>query len=250
VSVIADIAKELSRCHRVFFITGAGVSADSGLPTYRGVGGLYEDTDTEDGVPIEVALSGRMLRRNPAVAWKHILRIENACRGAKPNRSHEVIKLLEERFDVWTLTQNVDGFHRDAGSRQLIEIHGNVHRLLCTVCDWEDHVDDYEHLTMPPACPSCDALVRPDVVLFGEMLDPASIAVLERQLAIGFDAVFSVGTTSVFPYIAMPVLEAQRRGALTVEINPGTTSVSAEVKHRVRAGSAVTLDALWNEIIG
>ena len=103
---------------------------------------------------------------------------------------------------------------------------------------------------MPPACPSCDALVRPDVVLFGEMLDRASIAVLEHELAIGFDAVFSVGTTSVFPYIAMPVLEAQRRGALTVEINPGTTSVSAEVKYRVRAGSAATLDALWKEFIG
>ena len=244
-SAIQAIAQRLRSCDRILFVTGAGLSADSGLPTYRGVGGLYEEADTEEGIPIERALSGQMLHARPEVAWRHIQRIEEACRGARPNRAHEVMVALEADFDVWTLTQNVDGLHAAAGARQLIEIHGNVHGLSCTTCAWQETVPDYRHLAPVPRCPGCQSLVRPDVVLFGEMLDGGLVQVLEREMARGFDAVFSVGTTSVFPYIAMPVLAARRAGALTVEINPGRTEVSAQVNHKLWSGAAETLDALW-----
>jgi len=229
----------------VLFVTGAGISADSGLPTYRGIGGLYEPDETDDGIPIEAALSGAMFQRDPAITWKYIHQIESSCRDAGPNRAHEAIAELEDRFDrVWTLTQNVDGLHHTAGSTQVIDIHGDVHWLLCTQCGHRWRVESYAGLPIPPTCPECDSLVRPEVVLFGEMLPVDRVRVLQEQLMRGFDAVFSIGTTSVFPYIAQPVIDARRRGGLTVEINPGVSEVSQVVTHRLRTGAAATMDAL------
>lgn len=242
---VSDIGRQLAACESVLFITGAGVSADSGLPTYRGIGGLYEQDATDDGVPIEVALSGEMFRRDPALTWKYIHQIEKSSRDARPNRAHEVIALLERRLNrVWTLTQNVDGLHRAAGSQRVIDIHGDVHRLACTRCGHRWRVENYAGIQIPPSCPECDSLVRPEVVLFGEMLPLDRTKLLQEQLTLGFDAVFSIGTTSVFPYIAEPILDARRRGALTVEINPGVSEVSHIVDYRLRAGAAETMDAV------
>lgn len=224
------------------FVTGAGISADSGLPTYRGVGGLYEDASTDDGVAIEDALSGPMFRRNPGLTWKYIRQIEEACRGAAPNRAHAVIAGLEQRMSrVVVLTQNVDGLHARAGSRELIPIHGTVHDLHCTRCAWTDRVDDYAALPPLPTCPDCGAVIRPNVVLFGEMLPPGAIGRLEAELATGFDVVVSVGTSSLFPYIAAPVVIARQTGGHAFEINPGDTEVSRLAHHRIRTGAAAAL---------
>jgi NAD-dependent deacetylase len=242
---IEAIARRLRGSRSVLFVTGAGISADSGLPTYRGIGGLYEQDETDDGIPIEAALSGAMFRRDPAITWKYIHQIESSCRGAGPNRAHEVIAELEQRFErVWTLTQNVDGLHHAAGSTRVIDIHGDVHWLLCTRCGHRWRVESYAGLPIPPTCPECGSLVRPEVVLFGEMLPMDRVRILQEQLARGFDAVFSIGTTSVFPYIAEPIIDARRRGGLTVEINPGASEVSHIVHHRLRMGAAAAMDAL------
>ena len=231
------------------FITGAGLSADSGLPTYRGVGGLYDRDTTEEGYPIEVALSGQMLRHRPAVCWKYMAEIEAACRGAAPNRAHEVIAALEQRLRrVWVLTQNVDGLHRRAGSVNVIEIHGNLSRLDCLACGYREPREDLAGVDIPPLCPDCGGGLRPPVVLFGEMLPPAAIGALERELAVGFDVVFSVGTTSVFPYIAAPVHLARRQGCATVEINPGESEVSGAVDLRMRCGAAAGLGAIYQAL--
>jgi NAD-dependent deacetylase len=147
---------------------------------------------------------------------------------------------------VWTLTQNIDGFHRDAGAQNLIEIHGNIHSLLCTRCHYTQTVENYADLEIPPHCPDCAAIVRPGVVLFGEMLPTDQIQRLQQELSRGFDIVFSVGTTSVFPYIAQPVYEAKRMGVPTVEINPGGTHVSHIVDYKFTSGAADTLVALWS----
>jgi NAD-dependent deacetylase len=248
-AVLDSVSLVFARARSVLFITGAGISADSGLPTYRGIGGLYEDATTEDGLEIEEALSGDMLRERPEVCWKYIHQIERACRGATWNRAHEVLALMERRYErTWVLTQNVDGLHRRAGSNNLIEIHGDVHQLTCTQCDYRDRVEDYAALSIPPRCPDCGAIVRPEVVLFGEMLPGAAVAALERELGRGFDLVVSIGTTSVFPYIAAPVVLARRAGRDTVEINPGTTGVSHAVAHRMRSRAAVALDAIWRRL--
>ncbi|MEM9192576.1 MAG: NAD-dependent deacylase [Myxococcota bacterium] len=242
---IADIVGELKRATSVLFVTGAGISAESGLPTYRGVGGLYERDVTDEGIPIEVALSGEMLRENPALCWKYIYQIEEACRGAERNEAHRAIAGFERQISrSWVLTQNVDGFHGDAGSKNLIEIHGNVRKLRCTVCSYRTEVTDYQHLTIPPVCPVCGNLIRPEVVLFGESLPPDAVETMQRELRTGFDIVFSIGTSSMFPYISQPVLAAIRQGVPTVEINPGETDLSSMVSHRLKLGAGEALAAI------
>lgn len=245
---LLQVAAQLRQAQRVLVITGAGISADSGLPTYRGIGGLYDDKQTEEGIPIETALSGHMLATRPELTWKYLLQIEQACRGAGYNRAHEVIAALQQRAKVCVLTQNIDGFHRDAGSEDLIEIHGNVHELFCGQCGYEEWVNDYAHISGIPSCPQCQAAIRPRVVLFGEMLPSNGIQRMQAAMAEGFDMVFSIGTTSAFPYISGPVLEAKRWGATVVEINPDVTEVSDYVHHKVNAGAADSLNFLWQQL--
>lgn len=243
---IEQVADRLARAQRALFITGAGLSADSGLPTYRGVGGIYDDGLTEDGVPFEVALSGEMFRTRPEVTWRHLMRVEAASRGARPNRGHEVLAQLEHTLPhACVLTQNVDGFHAAAGSANLIEIHGNLHDLVCTACARPETVDDYSGLGLPPECSHCAGLMRPDVVLFGEMLPFKALDQLAEEAGRGFDIVVSIGTTSIFPYIAEPVLMANRCGAATAEINPAATEVSELVDVRLTERAAPVLSAIW-----
>lgn len=245
---LAAVAALLKNAARVLFITGAGVSADSGLPTYRGVGGLYEDADTPEGMPIEAVLSGGMMQRQPALVWKHLLDVERACRGARPNRAHEVMAALQDHLDVVVLTQNVDGLHRAAGSRDVVEIHGSVQTLVCTACEWQTRVSDFADLHFVngvPPCPSCGSVVRPEVVLFDELLPDGAIDRLRALLTEGVDLVFSVGTTSAFPYIAYPVVHQVDVGKPAIEINPGRTDVSDVVTHRLAGGAAAVMDALW-----
>jgi NAD-dependent deacetylase len=196
-------------------------------------------------------LSGAMLRQRPELCWKYMRQIGDACRGAGPNEGHQVLARLQDHFQqLVILTQNVDGFHLQAGSRDVIEIHGNLGSLHCTRCAWRLGDDEDFTLTTIPRCPSCDAVVRPQVVLFGELLPERALRQLDQQLDAGFDAVLSVGTTSVFPYIAAPVLRAHRQGRPTVEINPGNTQVSDVVRWRLRAGAAESLLALEQQLTG
>ncbi|WP_406696013.1 NAD-dependent protein deacylase [Singulisphaera sp. Ch08] len=232
---------------RLLFITGAGISADSGLPTYRGVGGLYGDERlTRHGYAIEEVMSGPMMRLHPEITWEYLIELERACRGVAPNKAHQVIAAMEQCFAaVWVLTQNVDGLHRRAGSHHVIDIHGDIHLIDCTRCDFREEVDDFAHLDMLPLCPLCNAILRPDVVLFGEELPVEKLERLEREMDLGFDVVFSVGTSSVFPYIAAPVLRARAAGVPTIEINPGRSGVSSVVDLRITAGAALVLGTLW-----
>lgn len=240
------VAAILGRAQRILFVTGAGISVASGLPTYRGIGGLYHDRLTQDGLSIEEALSGRMMAQRPDIAWRYIAEIEASCRGAGPNAAHRIIAALEqERPMVCVLTQNVDGLHRAAGSHNVIEMHGTVHRLQCMACHHGRTVADYAGLQLPPECPQCGGIMRPEVVLFGEALPVRAVERIEAVLAGGVDVVLSVGTSSVFPYIAGPVVWAARQGVPTVEINPGETPVSGLVEHRLRMDAAEAMPALW-----
>jgi NAD-dependent deacetylase len=241
---VARIADEMRRARRLLFITGAGISADSGLPTYRGIGGLYNNQTTEENFSIETALSGSMMEANPAITWKYLHQIEHSCRGARFNDGHAIIAELQDQFDVCVLTQNIDGFHRDAGSRNLIEIHGDIHDLFCIRCNYTATVPDYSELNLPPSCPRCHALVRPRVVLFGEVLPSHAIQHLYSELDRGFDLVFSIGTTSVFPYIAGPVVQASQMGIPTVEINPTDTNVTRFVDYKLTSGAAASMRAI------
>jgi NAD-dependent deacetylase len=245
---IEQVVELLRGSRSILFITGAGLSADSGLPTYRGIGGLYEGRDAEDNIPIEALLSREAIEARPDLTWKYLLQIELACRTSKPNRGHEVIAEMESEFErVWVLTQNVDGFHRQAGSRQVIDIHGDLHRIRCMRCAYEQPVTDYAGLTIPPRCPDCNGVLRPDVVLFGERLPARQLATYQAEIPDGFDLVLSIGTTSVFPYISAPILDAYHFRKPSVEINPGYTDVTEFVSVKLPLGAATALEAVWRE---
>jgi len=233
------VARALGGARRVLAITGAGMSADSGLPTYRGIGGLYDAIEVEQNLAIEEILHAYTLARNPALAWKYIAQIARACRNAGPHDGHRELARWDAHFELTIATQNVDGFHRAAGSRNVIELHGNFDRYYCCACRAPHELHDFAEL--PPRCTHCDGLVRPDVVLFGELLPEAAIGRFEHELARGFDLILVIGTTAAFPYIFEPVVRARGQGTLTVEINPDTTMLSPHVDHRIAAPARATL---------
>ncbi len=244
---IQRIADAIEQAERILIITGAGLSADSGLPTYRGLGGLYNG-HTDEGLPIEAALSGSMLQRDPALCWKYLAELGKACLGAQPNAGHLAIAELQRRKpECWVLTQNIDGYHRAAGSpaERLIEIHGELAPLYCQSCGAVDP-QLLEHLSrpLPPRCRQCNGVLRPPVVLFEEMLPERAIDTLYAELRKGFAAVISIGTSSSFPYIIEPVLRARQTGAFSAEINPGHSDLSAIVDVHLPMGAAQALTRL------
>jgi NAD-dependent deacetylase len=248
---IHQIVQVMGRARRLLFITGAGMSADSGLPTYRGQDGLYRaQQTTAHGLPIEQALSGPMLKTRPEVTWHYLMELEKSTRHALPNRGHEVIAEMDGYFDeVWVLTQNVDGLHQSAGSRNVLDVHGNLHQLTCTRCGIRSTVADYSNLKVPPVCPACQGPVRPEVVLFGEELPLDKLTRFWFEFRTGFDVIFSIGTSSLFEYISEPVRMARSLGALTVEINPEPTAVSDAVDFKIEAGAAAVLEQIWERYL-
>lgn len=241
-----EIAGKLSLARRVLFITGAGISADSGLPTYRGIGGLYNDGATEEGMAIEDVLSGDCFAVRPELTWKYLAQIQHNCRGVQPNAAHRAIAELARRHEVVVLTQNIDGLHGKAGSANVIEIHGTLAVRLCPQCQAPADASD---AAMPPRCGCCGRIVRPGVVLFGESLPEAAIDRLYDELAKGFEMVFVIGTTAVFPYIAESVLRAVRAGIPTVEINPAETRLSSLVEYHLPVGAAEAMTAITQEML-
>ncbi len=239
----------LEKARDILFITGAGISADSGLPTYRGIGGLYDNADPEEGLPIEMVLAGETLTTRPEITWKYLAQIEGTCRAATFNQAHRIIAEMEGLFRrVRVLTQNIDGFHAAAGSRNIIEIHGNFHDLRCTQCDWRETVRDYGGLTIPPHCPACGNIVRPDVIFFGEMLELAKVQTFLDELRQGFDVYCWIGTTGVFPYVQQPVFDAQTANRTAIEINPSPTVLSSQMDIRIPLGASQALQRIWQRL--
>ncbi|UCJ15084.1 NAD-dependent deacylase [Pseudomonas sp. MM211] len=246
------LALAIADAQRILIITGAGLSADSGLPTYRGLGGLYNG-HTEEGVPIEVALSGEMLRRDPALCWKYLAQLGTACMAAQPNAGHRAIAELQAlKPECWVLTQNIDGYHRLAGSPadRLIEIHGELAPLHCQSCGGVDEgLAEHLQQPLPPLCGSCGGVLRPPVTLFGEMLPEEAVGRLYAQLETGFDLVISVGTSASFPYIVEPLLRTRRSGGVTVEVNLSQSEVSDLVDFRLQERALDVFPELLSHII-
>ena len=258
---LETVAKELRRAKRVLFITGAGISADSGLPTYRGVGGLYNSGKTEEGFPIEQCLSAPMFRVRPDITWKYMFQIGEAVMQCEPNPAHNIIARWEKEFaqrgeKIVVFTQNIDGYHRLAGSENVLEIHGSLEKLCCTQCAWESRLNlhdptSIEHLKLlcqnfVPSCPMCESVIRPQIVMFEEMLPRQVLMRFEEEFdnGNGFDMVFSIGTSAMFPYITAPVQMAIRCGKTTVEINPMAGELSDQVSYHLPMGAAEALTQL------
>ena len=247
---LTEIASLFRTAESILFITGAGISADSGLPTYRGVGGIYEQLSTADGISIEEALSATIFEARPDITWKYLWQLGAASARAKPNLAHRAIAKLETtKQNVWVMTQNVDGLHRAAGSKQLVEVHGYIFDLICTKCHRAYSAAEMLHgykaeVPLPPHCPKCTGVVRPQIVLYEENLSTKVEAALARLGRTSFDMVVSIGTTAVFSYIYRHILRARSSSVPCVEINPAETDISYLYSHRLRMSAVDAMEAI------
>lgn len=245
-SLPASLLSTLEGVHSVGVVTGAGISAESGIPTYRGVGGIYDDP--EEGDRTVEALSGHTLVRDPDRTWRAVAALARHTIDAQPNAAHHALARIEKVVERCViLTQNVDGLHRAAGSVNVIDIHGDVLATRCVSCDVRGRLTRAEvaALEARPPCPACDAWLRPDAVLFGEMLDPRKVSRLREEFyRRPPDLVLVVGTSALFPYIAEPVWIAADRGRLTVEVNPEPTPLTDVVRESLRGPAGVYVPLL------
>jgi NAD-dependent deacetylase len=246
---VQRIAELLKAASRVLFITGAGVSAESGIPTFRGATTAFADGLTEDGIPFEEALSGPTFKANPRLSWKYFFRLEQHLRGKEPNPAHRAIAALQTPArQIWVATQNIDGLHQNSGSRNVIELHGNLRRVICTHCDYQIYRETFEGMTALPLCPECRKILRPDAVLYEEQLPDDALEQFELEQDRSFDLVFSVGTTSIFYYVTQPVVAAARSGVPVVEINPEETPISDLADFRFVEPAGRTMQALLEAV--
>jgi NAD-dependent deacetylase len=219
-NISAELRRRLDTAKRVLVLTGAGVSAESGVPTFRGGG----NTATWKGLPFEIISSGAMLERDLPAVWEWFDYRRDKLKTIQPNAAHHAIAGWQDRFEELTVvTQNIDGLHQLAGSRNVIELHGNIWRARCTVCRLA-HAIPIDG-TRPEACSECGNSLRPDVVLFGEMLPPGAFE-FASQRALGCDLCLVIGTSGiVYPAASLPEV-AKSAGAFVCEINPEPTPLS------------------------
>ena len=247
ISLPPRLVQALHRVRSVGVITGAGVSAESGVPTYRGSGGIYE----EDEGAIE-ALTGSTLLSDPDRTWRAIGDLSRHAAGARPNAAHLAIAEIERKVERFALlTQNVDGLHQLAGSRNVIDIHGSITRTLCMGCGAEGELSrvELESLRAAPHCAHCRGTLRPAAVLFGEYLPEEKVERMRSEFHEDPPGlVLVVGTSALFPYIAEPVLVARRAGRVTVEVNPERTVLSKVVDWFLQGTATALLPAIARAI--
>ena len=229
----AALRERLRAARGVFVLTGAGVSAESGVPTFRGGGGAA----VWKGMPFDVISSAAMVERDLRAVWEWFDYRRRLVSKVSPNPAHETLAAWQDRFARFTLaTQNVDGLHAAAGSRDVLELHGSIWTARCLSCGAREDVRRLDDDERPPECPACGGRVRPDVVLFGECLPPEVYARAE-EAAGRCDVCLVVGTSAlVYPAANLPLV-ALRGGAFLVEVNPERTPLS-EVCDETIAGPA------------
>lgn len=234
-------AEILVSAARVVAFTGAGVSAESGVPTFRGAGGLWE------GRRIEEVASPDAFAADPVQVWRFYDQRRTNVAKVRPNRAHDVLAGWQERFGSYTLvTQNVDGLHQGAGSRGVVELHGSLWRVRCTGCGREREDRTAPLPELPPRCSTCGAFERPGVVWFGEAL-PAEAFLVAQAAAEACEVLVVVGTSAVVYPAAGLVAVASAAGAKVIEVNPAASALAhlADVTLRGPAGELLPrVDAL------
>jgi len=226
------VAQKLKDSRKIVFVTGAGISQESGIPTFRGKDGYWRKYD-----PMKLA-SIDAFYDDPKLVWEWYEDRRKNILDVKPNEGHFAISQMEEFKDVVVLTQNIDGLHQRSGSTNVLELHGSIIRIKCTVCDFIDNItENFESL--PPKC-KCGSMLRPDVVWFGEPL-PQNIwqsAIKEASIC---DVMIIVGTSLVVsPANTLPVY-AKQNGAILIEVNPEKTVMSNDMTLSIQATSVGVL---------
>ncbi len=212
-------------------LTGAGISVESGIPDFRSAGGLWTRYPPQEYATIDA------FRRDPARVWRMLAEMEEVLDAAVPNPAHRALAALEANgILAGVITQNIDGLHRAAGSRRVVEFHGSHRSLTCLACGRRYRREDARRRGAPPPC-ACRALLKPDVVFFGEEI-PAGAVEESRRLAEGCGVMLVVGTSAeVAPASRMP-WTARRHGAGVVEVNVEPTHLTGSVTDVFLQGSA------------
>lgn len=234
---IDSLVHLLKSTRRVVVLTGAGISAESGVPTFRGEDGLWRKYRAEE------LATPSAFHQNPKLVWEWYDWRRGLIASKEPNPGHKVIASWESVFPSFHLiTQNVDGLHQKAGSKNVLELHGNIWKVRCIE---EGSVSENFQTPLseiPPHCPHCGALLRPDVVWFGEAL-PSSVLQKSLLLSSSCEVMFVVGTSAVVQPAATLPYSASEAGAKIVEINPSATPLStyADFSFRGKAGAILPL---------
>lgn len=243
--VIEATARELKRATHAVALVGAGLSAESGIPTFRGDGGLW----TKLGEP---TFDGwELFNEDPAAWWRQAISFKEeyadfnrSIDDAKPNPGHYAMADLEGMGHLaHIITQNIDNLHQRAGSRQITEIHGNRYLVRCMSCGSRDRLESVRLDRLPPLCPECGGFLKNDTVMFGEPIPEDALRECYRQAAL-CDLFLAVGTSAVvYPAAEFPVM-ARRRGVTLIEINPEETPLSGIADIIIRAPAGQSLPAI------
>lgn len=235
--MLERVGARLADARRVLVLTGAGISAESGIPTFRGQDGWWRRED-----PKELA-TWAAFDRDPSHVWEWYEYRRGLVRGADPNAGHRAVAGWEAAGrEVLVATQNVDDLHERAGSGDVVHIHGSIWRVRCVGCGREAERREHPLPERPPRC-GCGELLRPAVVWFGEMLPAAPIRRIESFLAGGVDLAFVIGTEASFGYI-QGFARAARETGLLVEVNPSRTVLSDAVDVRLEGPAGEVLPGL------
>ena len=230
--LIKDHIKDIKK---IVFVTGAGISQESGIPTFRGKDGLWRDYDVMKLATIDAFYD------NPKLVWEWYNERRMNIFAAQPNLGHKAIAELEKYTKVMVLTQNIDGLHQKAGSSVVLELHGSIIKIKCSVCDFKDEIMT-EFSEIPPLC-KCGNILRPDVVWFGESL-PQDVWQKSMIFANQCDLMIIAGTSLVVsPANTLPIY-AKQNNAILIEINPEDTEMSSEMDLVIRNTSVITLPEL------
>ena len=230
-----SIIEQLKEAKKIVFVTGAGISQESGIPTFRGKGGLWRNHDAMKLATIDAFYD------NPKLVWEWYNERRQNIFAAEPNLGHTAIVELEKFSKVVILTQNIDGLHQRAGSSKVLELHGSIVKIKCTVCDYKDEIFT-EFAEIPPLC-SCGNILRPDVVWFGEGL-PQDVWQDAIMHANSCDVMVIAGTSLVVsPANTLPIY-AKQNNATLVEINPDKTIMTGDMDLSIRSTSATAIPEL------
>ena len=230
-----SIKDHIKDIEKIVFVTGAGISQESGIPTFRGKDGLWRNYDAMKLATIDA------FYENPKLVWEWYNERRKNIFAAQPNLGHKAIAELEKYVKVVVLTQNIDGLHQKAGSSEVLELHGSIVKIKCSVCDFKDEIMT-EFSEIPPLC-KCGNILRPDVVWFGESL-PQDIWQKAMVFASQCDLMIIAGTSLVVsPANTLPIY-AKQHNAILIEINPEDTEMSSEMDLVIRNTSAITLPEL------
>ena len=236
--MISSLTKRLKKDARITVMTGAGVSAASGVPTFRGSGGLWKQFKPETLATPEAFARDRKL------VWEWYDWRRQAIAACEPNAAHRVLAEWSRKFPAFQLiTQNVDGLHERAGTENVLRLHGSIWEVSCwnncsaSPSRWRDDTAPFEQI--PPRCPHCSGIIRPGVVWFGEALDSDVLG--RAEAAAACDVFLTIGTSSVVYPAASFVEQARQNGAFTVEINPEVTPASSIADLVLRGAAEVVL---------